>query len=225
MPFANFIGSHQRLWTREKVIEGLRLFALYHPGQLPSSDHAYNRLKKDHLQYPPSHRILEYFGTLSRAWIAAGIDRTRVSLNYSGWNHEEILYLKENAGNMLIKDMAKVLRRSYGATRRKLYDLRITSRGNQGYFSAALLAKEFNCSYTRVCKLLKQGDIPGRLCLKRHRWLVDINDINPEIRAALRDVRKTHKNEPLDRGDYYERYGIRRTMINGRLTRIENFTE
>ena len=170
MPFPNYIGYKKRLWTREKVTATLKVVARQLKGPLPTSDHVYNQLKGyDHLDWPPSHRILEYFGTLSRAWIAAGVNPKRVCLNYSDWNEEEVLYLKEQAGEMLIKEMAKNLRRSYGAVRRKMYDLKITSRGNQGYFSASLLAKELGCSYRRLLQMLNARVIPGAYIKKKQR--------------------------------------------------------
>jgi hypothetical protein len=220
MPFPNYIG-HQRLWTRENVIKGLIKAAAELKGQLPSSDHVYNVFKKNRLDLPPSHRILEYFETISRAWIAAGIKPKRVSLTYSEWNDSEILYLKENIGNKLIQEIAKDLRRSYGAVRRQLYNLKITSRGNQGYFSAALVAEEYHCSYDRVLKLLRTGVLPGAYSLKRHRWLIDVRQITPEIIDLLKVPRITHNTWPMDVGDWAQRNNIHRHLINGKMVRVE----
>jgi hypothetical protein len=225
MPFPNFIGSHNRLWTKENVILALQKFANENKGPLPRSDHAYNKLKKGHLDWPTSHRILEYFGTMSRAWLAAGMKSERVSLNYCEWTESEILYLKENTGNLLIREMANALRRSYAAVRRELYELGITSRGNQGHFSAALLAKEYGYSYDRLLQFLHTGKIPANFCPKRHRWLINLDDITPEAMESLKKRRITHNTWPIDKGDYYQRHNIHRHLVDGKIIRVEEKAE
>jgi hypothetical protein len=157
---------------------------------------------------------------MSRAWIAAGADPKRVSLNYSSWTEGEILYLQDYVGTKLLREIANDLRRSYPAVRRKLYDLRITSRGNQGFFSAALVAQEYNCSYHRLLKLLKNGEIPGRMSKKRHRWLIDLGDITPEMKEILKQPKQTHKAEPVDIGDWDKRNNIHRHRIGDRVVRV-----
>jgi hypothetical protein len=221
VPFPNFIGSHKRLWTKENVILALQKFAAENEGPLPTSDHVYNQLKKGRLDWPTSHRILEYFGSISRAWLAAGSEPERVSLNYCGWTESEILYLKENAGNMLIREIANSLRRSYAAVRREMFQVGITSRGNQGHFSAALLAKEYDCSYDRLLNFLHTGKIPAKFCPKRHRWLIDLDNITPEVIESLKKRRITHNTWPMDKGDYYLRHNIHRHLVDGKVVRAE----
>jgi len=50
----------------------------------------------------------------------------------------------------------------------------------------------------------------------RNRWCVDPADLKP-VEALLR-APKTHSytQSPPDVGDYYERYGLRRSVRNGR---------
>ena len=65
MPFPNYQGR-KRLWTREKVLEGLRLAAGQIRGPLPCSDRAFNPVKKGHLDWPTHYRICEFFGSMAR---------------------------------------------------------------------------------------------------------------------------------------------------------------
>lgn len=52
--------------------------------------------------------------------------------------------------------------------------------------------------------------------------MVDIMDLTPEAKALL-SAPKSHsyKTCPPDLGDYYHRYGIRRTLIDGGIVRLE----
>ena len=87
----------------------------------------------------------------------------------------------------------------------------IASRHNQGFLSAAELAKEYGCPYHRVRTLLNDGIIKARYDSRRNRWEVDPDDITPTVASLLEAPKRTHKTWPTDVGDYYQRYGIRRS--------------
>lgn len=213
MPFPNFIGSHKRLWTRENVIAGLQLAAQEISGQLPCCDARYNQLKKGRLNWPTSHRILEYFGSMARGWLAAGCPMSRVSMRNLDWLPKEKEYLLAYAGTKTLEAIAKRLRRSYGAVRKELQSYGLRARDNEGYLSAAQLAKELPCSCDRLRRFLNAGKIPGAKVDKvRNRWKIDPFSITPELEAFLTAPRKTHNTWPLDVGDYYARYGITRSI-------------
>lgn len=186
MPFPNWQGSKERLWTKENTIIGLKKAAKFFKGPLPSDCYTYLYYKKGRLDWPTLHRITEYFGTMSRAWLAAGVNPKRVCLNYSAWTPEEILFLKESAGEMTIKQMAKKLLRTYASVRRKMYDLNIKNRGNQGDFSALCLAKELCCSQHRVRRALVKGIIPGILDKQKNRWRIYMDELTPEMKEILK---------------------------------------
>lgn len=213
MPFPNWIGK-KRLWTKEKVIAGLIVAAGEIEGSLPCLDASYSRIKKGHLDWPVAAKVLEYFGAMSRGWLAAGEPMSRISFHNVPWTDEEKAYLFEYAGNHTLKRIAKKLGRSYGAVRGQLRIKKIVSRYNQGYFSAADLAKEYNCSCHRIRQALADGKIKGRFDRLRNRWQVDLKDLTPEAEEILTRPKRTHKNCPTDLGDYYSRYGIHRTIIN-----------
>ena len=215
MPFANnanWIGSHKRFWTREKVIAGLQLAAQQIRGPLPCLDRAYSHVKgTNHLDWPPPHRILEYFGSMARGWLAAGVLRRRVSMRNLDWSQEEVQYLLDHAGEQTIKDIGKHLLRSYGACRKELQKHGVRARDNEGFVSAQQLAKELPCSCDRLRRFLNAGKIPNATFdMVRNRWKIDPLNIDPDLEAALKAPRKTHNSWPLDVGDYHARYGITR---------------
>lgn len=219
MPFPNWIGK-KRLWTKEKVIAGLVAAASEIEGSLPCLDASYNRIKKGHLNWPTSKRVLEYFNAMARGWLAAGVPMERVSFHNVPWTEEERTFLKDHAGQYTLKRIAQRLHRSYGAMRGQLRIMKISSRHNQGFLSAAEIAKEFDSPYNRVCRMLRAGRIIGRYDRKRNRWEVDPIAITPDVVILLLRPKKTHKSWPADKGDYYARYGLHRKIIDGRLITV-----
>ena len=219
MPFPNWIGK-RRFWTRERVIAGLVVAAREIEGPLPCLDASYSRRKKGHLDWPVAPRVLGYFGAMARGWLAAGEPMSRVSLHNVPWTEEEKAYLLEYAGNHTLKRIARKLSRSYGAVRGQLRIKKIVSRHNQGYFSAADLAKEYNCSYHRIRLALAAGKIKGCYDRSRNRWQIDLSELTPEAKEILARPKRTYKTCPSDLGDYYTRYGLCRRVINGRVMAV-----
>ncbi|MBA7604392.1 hypothetical protein ES703_11512 [subsurface metagenome] len=218
MPFPNWIGR-RRLWTKERVITALVVAANEINGPLPCRDAYYNRIKKGRLAWPTSRRVLEYFGSMARAWLAVGATSNRVSLKNIDWNAEEDLYLLENAGIETLKTIAAHLRRSYAAVRARLNKhFKIFARSNQGFLSAAELAKEYGCPYHRVRTALQKGEIIGQYDRVRNRWQVDLAKITLAAEEILRaPKRHSYKNSPPDLGNYYQRYGLMRKVIDDRV--------
>jgi hypothetical protein len=205
----------QVYWTRERVLEGLRLAAA-ELDPLPTSSDVYNRLKKGRMDWPTAAKVIEHFGSMAHGWLAAGVSRRRVQLTNSRWTAEEDEYLLTVAGTVRLTDIARTLNRSYPAVRSRLgakHGLR--ARQNQGYLTAAEMAKEYHCSYHRLLTLLAEGVVRGKYRQKLHRWEIDPADVSDEAIHLLREPRRTHKTMPLDVGDYYQRYGIRRTVRQG----------
>jgi len=224
MPYPNWIGSHNRFWTREKVLEGLAAAGQSISGPLPCCDRTYNEIKTGRLDWPTTHRILEYFGSMARAWLAAGFPKDRISLRNIAWIPEEIVYLKEYAGDKTLKQIAAYLRRSRDAVKHRLYELDIKARDNQGYLSAAQVAQHFNCPYHRVRDGLLAGELPGSLDKVRNRWRVDLIKLSAENKAMLMAPKRTYTTFPPDLGNYYQRHRIKRTIINGKLERVPAVT-
>ncbi len=216
MAFPNWIGK-KRLWTKEKVLSALVVAASEIEGPLPCLDASYSRIKKGRLDWPPASRVLFYFGAMSRGWMAAGVPMTRISLHNVPWTEEEREYLLSHAGRYTLKRIARKLYRSYGAVRGQLRIAGVTSRNNQGFMSAAEIAKEFDSPYQRVRNLLRAGRIKSRYDSKRNRWEVDPVAITPEVLMLLTAPKKTHKSWTTDRGDYYTRHGLCRRLIEGRM--------
>ncbi|GAI95207.1 unnamed protein product, partial [marine sediment metagenome] len=113
-------------------------------------------------------------------------------------------------------------RRSYGSCKKHLHILGATARDNQSYYSAAELSKLYVCPYHRVRNLLATGVIKSKYDRKRNRWQVDLIHITATEEALLRAPRGTHKSTPPDLGDYYQRYGLKRSLVNGQIVRVES---
>lgn len=219
MPYPNWEGK-TRHWTQEKVIFGLRVASIAIVGHLPCNDCVYASMRVGHMDWPTSHRVLEYFGSMGRGWLIAGVDKSRVSLNQVDWIPEEENYLKEHAGEKTITKIADELRRSPGAIKRRLHDIGIKARDNQGYLSAAQLAQYFNCPVHRVRDSLRAGEIPGRFDKLRTRWEIDLVKLSEENKAMLMAPKKTYTSIPPDVGDYYKRRILGQTTFHHRAERV-----
>ena len=220
MPYPNYIGSHRRLWTRRYVLKQLAAAAAEIRGPLPCSDRAYLVVRKGRLDWPTTGRILEYFHSMARAWLAAGAELSRVSLLNIDWTKEEEAYLLKHAGTRNLKTIAVQLRRSWPSLKRRLYELGTNARANQGYFSAAELAKEYQCPYHRIRSALIAGSIKGFYDARRNRWQVDLVDLTPEAITILQAPKGTYKTFETDVGDYDRRHNLKRVLEDGKIKRV-----
>lgn len=220
MPFPNFIGSHRRFWTKERVLDTLAKAMDEIKGPLPTSDEVWNVIKKGRLDWPGTNRILEYFDTFPRAWLSAGAPKERVLLSHAKWMREEDNYLKENAGKLTLEAIATNLRRSYPSVRGRLRWYGMNARDNQGFFSAAQLSKEFKVPYHRILQELGRKTIKARRHKERNTWVIDMGKLTREEVELLTRPKVTHKSK-TDYGDYEHRYGLVRRNIGGRIMRVE----
>lgn len=210
MPLPNCHGNI-RYWTKEAVIAGLKKAAKEIRGPLPCLDRSYSEIKKGHYDWPTATRILDYFHSIARGWLAAGVSKHRVSLRNIEWLPEETEYLLTHAGTKKLEDIARHLNRSYPSVRKELQKYGTRARDSEGYVSASQLAKEIPCSYNRLLEFLNAGLIKGAHFDKiRNRWKIDPFSIDPVLENQLKSPRKTHNTWPLDLGDYRQRYNIKR---------------
>jgi hypothetical protein len=197
-------------WTRERCIEGLRDYARRNRGPLPTSDHVYNQVKKGHPEWPVSARVLEHFGTMADAWEAAGARKGRYSRLWVPWTQEDDDLLLELAGEQTLKRIAVRLNRSWGACKRRLYDLQAgRARDVSGHMSMAQVAEFYACPVTRVKALIDSGELPAKRVGGGHYWRIDPADCE-RLRDRLKAPKVTHRAVPPDFGDYRRRYGLRR---------------
>lgn len=204
--------GNQRWWTRDRVIAGLTDFAAANRGPLPTSDHVYSVAKKGHMEWPPAGRVLEFFGTMADAWAAVPGTKGRYQRGWAPWTQEEDDTLLELAGNMTLKRIGARLGRTWGACKRRLYDLQAgRARDVSGYMSALQVAKEYGCPADRVSRLIASGELKAHKVQGGHYWRIDPADAEA-VAGKLRAPRVTQKSRPLDTGDYRRRYGLRRTV-------------
>lgn len=118
-------------WTRERVIVGLRLF--YRDfGTAPLNTHDYHTVTKGsqhhkgpRRRYPSFYAVLRYFKSFREAWTATGVD---VDRGHEEWSDLEEWYLREAAGFIPRKEIARDLKRSDDAVHRRMYDLGLLTR-------------------------------------------------------------------------------------------------
>lgn len=208
-------------WTKERTLAGLQDFARRNRGPLPTSDHIYSDIKKGHAEWPTAGTVLHYFGSMARAWAAAGVSRQRYHLSWTAWTEEEDEYLLEHAGEETLKVIAAHLGRTWSACKRRLYDLRAgRARDVPGWLSAAQVAKEYGAPLSRVIHLIESGTLPAFKVRGGHYWRVNPIDAD-HIRDLLSAPKKrSYKGIPPDIGDYERRYGLRRQRIDGRVVRV-----
>ena len=201
-------------WTKARVVRALRRYADANAGKLPASDHVWNRIKKGRLDLPTGGSILTLWRSMRRAWLAVGVDPSRVTALNARWSKADKAYLLEHAGTLTLERIGRNLGRSYGSVKTMIGSkgMGITARANNGYWSAAQLAKEYGTPYNRVQQLLEAGVIPAFRHPHRMTWQIDPADLNPSIMAELRKEKRTHKTTPSDLGDYRQRYGLRRVV-------------
>lgn len=219
MPFPTpYFTGNKRYWTRERVIEGLVKAASEIRGPLPCCDSSYAAIKKGHYDWPTASRVLEMFGSMACGWQAAGVNRKRISMNNLAWTQREDEFLLDLAGDMTLKQIASRLCRSYASVRRRLYHHGVKARLNQGWLSAAEVAKYYNCPYHRVRRLLTEGILHGTYDNKRNSWQVDLKEVSDEARELLKKPKRTHVTWETDVGDYYSRYKLKRSVVKNKLT-------
>jgi hypothetical protein len=210
-------------WTKERVISALKEASREIRGPLPCLDAEYNRYKKGEYDWPCSIHVLKYFHSMARGWLAAGVDPSRVLIHNVDWNEEEDAYLLDNAGRKTLKQIAEYLRRSYGACKARLNKFhKVKAKENQGYLSAAALAREYGVPYHRVRQALVDGNIPAKYDRSRNQWQIDPMYIMllDGAQGVLSRPKRTWKTTAPDIGDYYKRHGLKRTMIDGKLVRM-----
>ena len=216
-------GHGKRYWTQERSLGELRRLVTEIKGPLPSNYDAYCKAKKGHL-WPPASRLTEYFNSIPRAWLAAGVTRSRLTVKSKHWTKAEIAFLLEHAGTLRLTDIARRLNRSYSSVRSKLGGAKggmgLRAREASGYLTGLALAKEYGCSYARVQRLLAEGVLRATYHERLHCWHIDPADAE-KVRHLLTAPKRTYTTTPPDIGNYREKYGIRRLTVHQGANPIE----
>lgn len=202
--------GQRKYWTRERVTEGLRDYAKRNRGKLPTSDHEYDRVKKGHMEWPTSRRVLEQFGTMADAWGAIGADKQRFSRRWVTWTQDDDDMLLSLAGEMTLKQAGARLNRSEAACKRRLYDLGAgRARDVSGHMSAMQVAREYNCPLKRVSTLIERGELKAHRVQGGHYWRISPYDAEA-VADKLRAPKRTHSSTPVAAPNYRTAHGIRR---------------
>jgi hypothetical protein len=159
-------------------------------------------------RFPTAQRVYRYGGGVwSAAWERAGVKGTQHLWNE--WTPEEEETLLDLAGRVPLAEIGRRLKRSYGACKRRLYDLGVRARSARGYLTGQECAREYNVPITRVYQLIAEGKLAATKGPGGSYWQIDPDSA---MRCSeLQSPKQTHTSVPADLGDYRQRYGIRRT--------------
>jgi hypothetical protein len=145
--------------------------------------------------------VVKLYGSMAAAWLdAGGWRQDRLLLNRLSltrpWTAEDDDYLRGHAGEHTRAKIAHLLKRSEGAVKRRLYDLGISIRTNEGFMSAMAVARMAGCEATAVYRLINNGTLKARRPQSenvRNRWEIDPRDVTTQILAQLRPRPKTSR--------------------------------
>jgi hypothetical protein len=201
-------AKRARFWTRERVLLGMQRFykefgfcptdqGKYAEHQQFTGRHPLTGKRSNlgwHQKYPSSNTILGYFATMREAWTAAGFDIDRTN---EEWTQMEDWFVLESVGILFREEVAKILKRTAPAIKRRLYDLGdIRSYNRWGItlnkaaqlmkLTDALFRKYIDCGiipFFRGCRLiyLNPADL---LKIEEFDW--SAADINPELDRVVR---------------------------------------
>lgn len=174
-------GRVPQLWSRDACLHFLAEHIANSTGPLPIHD--YNELTKGR-NLPPSQVLRRHFKFIRAAWIEAGAPDERLAHGDApDWTQEEDDYLREHAGDLTRKQIARRLGRTDGAVKTRANKvLGIHFRKNAGYMSATALANRLGIDPTRVLAAINSGALKARKIRGvANRWDIDPLDVKPGI--------------------------------------------
>jgi ribosomal protein S27E len=187
-------------WTRERVLAGLKRFHR-EQGIAPTSTEEWHALTARHgargcgkvrgRAYPSFYGVLRWWPTFRQAWEAAGVG---VDRSWEAWTPTELWYLQEAIGIIPREEIARDLKRSDAAVKRKLYDLGLQIRDRFGW-SVHRLERATQIPSHDWERYIAWGEIPvfkgtkvryvdpGDLVVVQE---LDLEHLPPELEAAMR---------------------------------------
>ena len=205
-------------WTEARIAEAVRR-VYRHLGHVPQSREWWALARAGWAL--PRSPLLQRFartkgrGLFQRALIRAGV-RLRPSdgngkpvWNEARWSRQQTDFLLENAGVLTLAEIGRRLGRSYGACRRRLFDLGTTARTARGWYTGQTVAQELNCPVTRVYTALRSGRLKGVRPPGRPYWQIDPATVEA-AREWLCAPKRTHKGTPPRTTDWYATNNVRR---------------
>jgi len=206
------VGFKRKYWTAARVIAGMRRVR-EELGYFPLHDRHYNPLKRGRLDWPRAKLIRALGGSGRSAW-RLGMIRAGLSMDIPGWSNgawreDEDEYLLENAGRLTLKRIGFHLGRTWGACKRRLYDLGTRARDARGYYTGMLLAQELGIPLTRVYLGIATGRLLAQRPPGRPYWQIDPDSIEA-AREWLTAPKRTHSTTPVAPANYRLAHGIRR---------------
>lgn len=172
-------------WTKERVLLGLR--RCYEDfKQLPTNADAYHALTQHtgelrngrpsnlgwHRRYPSYGPIGNYFGGMREAWNE--VARLWPELNivvdrgHQDWSPEEDWFIKESVGVIPRAEVARVMRRTEPAIKRRLYDLNEGNCYSIWGWTINHISRVLKVSRDEILKYIRRGELPffqGNKCI------------------------------------------------------------
>ncbi|MGH9759744.1 MAG: hypothetical protein ACREAC_02765, partial [Blastocatellia bacterium] len=147
-------------WTKERVVKALALFFRTY-SFAPTATAQYHDLVKGtgmtvEREFPSTYAVLRYFPTFRQAWAAAGVLTDRLN---EAWTETEEWYLREAVGILSRAEIARDLRRSEGAVKRRMYDLGVDARDRWGW-TPHRIEEHLQIPGARIATLMERGELP-----------------------------------------------------------------
>lgn len=153
-------ASRRTWWTRDRVITALLRFYREHR-TMPTASHEWNTLTRGgdrrpwDRPYPSFSTVLNHFPSFRDAWAATKLANDRCEQE---WTPVEEWYLREAAGLISRKELARDLHRTPNAVHRRLYDLGLHSYRTHGMsLNAAEMASGISQYWLR--RAIKAGQL------------------------------------------------------------------
>ncbi len=190
-------------WTPERIMAAMRQIR-EELGYFPRKVADYLPLKRGRMDWPTDVSIRGLVKNGSRqsdrsAWrnamIKAGLVDDVQNWREGAWSEHDDEYLLEHAGRSTLKRIAFHLGRTYGACRRRLYDLGTRARDARGYYTASVLAQELHVPLGRVTDAIHSGLLDATKPLGVY-YQIDPESIE-RARPWLTRPRITHKTFPV----------------------------
>lgn len=169
MVYRRAFYRRQPWWTKERVILGLQQFVKRF-GFCPTSHEEYwkrtrytgkivngrySNRGQDH-PYPSTAAIGKFWKTMREAWTAAGFN---VDAGYEAWSPMEDWFVIESCGILPREEVARVLKRTVPAVKRRLYDLGGITANTRWGITISAVERHLGVAQHVVRRYLEHGTI------------------------------------------------------------------
>lgn len=223
-------GRNREFWTKERVIAGLQRFQKDF-NETPLSSEAYAKKQQFtgeitdgkhstqgyRQKYPSFASVLKHFSTFREAWRECGF---KVDRGFEEWTRTEDWFVVESCGILSRQEVAEYIGRSYGAVKRRLYDLGGITANSRWGMSVSKASKLMNIQDFKLYNYVEHGDMPifrgykvnylnpaDLLMVREYDW----SNPNPELEKEVRKALVHRACKIITYGSHWRNYEIYKT--------------